>query len=411
MKNLFSFLTGYMKVCIQGGQTERFLNLCMARGIALWSLMGDPKKELVFFISVRHFFLLGPIRRKTRVKIHILEKHGLPFFFAYSRKRKAFFLGFLVFGILLFFLSGRIWNIHIEGNITNSTPEILEFLEEEGVLHGISKTSVNCSSVAAKIREKYPKTAWVAAKIQGTRLIITIKEGVFSDTDKTLDREPCNLVASEDGIIVDMVTRSGTPQTEPGKKCKKGQLLVMGRLDLHNDSQEIYQYKYVHADADIYIRRQIPYYAELPMKYEKAIPIEKEKRRFYIKAGSLYMEWGRPPKKNNDCIVEDFPLRITENFFLPVSFGKITDRKYKNQRFLRTEQEAKAAAFHILQQYEKKIMEKGVQIFSNNVKIEVDHLTCISRGTLEIIEKTGREVPIEKQEQPDLQLERTTENG
>ena len=53
-------------------------------------------------------------------------------------------------------------------------------------------------------------------------------------------------------------------------------------------------------------------------------------------------------------------------------------------------------------------MEKGVQIFSNNVKIEVDHLTCISRGTLEIIEKTGREVPIEKQEQPDLQLERSS---
>ena len=52
-------------------------------------------------------------------------------------------------------------------------------------------------------------------------------------------------------------------------------------------------------------------------------------------------------------------------------------------------------------------MEKGVQISANNVKREVDHETCISKGSLEIIEKTGREVPIERREQPE---ERTTEN-
>ena len=52
-------------------------------------------------------------------------------------------------------------------------------------------------------------------------------------------------------------------------------------------------------------------------------------------------------------------------------------------------------------------MEKGLQISANNVKIEVDHKTCISKGPLEIIEKTGREVPVEIQGQPE---ERTTEN-
>ena len=52
-------------------------------------------------------------------------------------------------------------------------------------------------------------------------------------------------------------------------------------------------------------------------------------------------------------------------------------------------------------------MENGLQISENNVKIEFDHKTCISKGSLEIIEKTGREVPVEIQEQPE---ERTTEN-
>lgn len=53
-------------------------------------------------------------------------------------------------------------------------------------------------------------------------------------------------------------------------------------------------------------------------------------------------------------------------------------------------------------------MEKGVQISANNVKIEVDHKTCISSGTLEIIEKIGRDTPVEILEDS---IERTTEDG
>ena len=53
-------------------------------------------------------------------------------------------------------------------------------------------------------------------------------------------------------------------------------------------------------------------------------------------------------------------------------------------------------------------MEKGVQISANNVKIEVDHKTCISSGRLEIIEKIGKDIPVEKLEDP---IERTTEDG
>ena len=59
-------------------------------------------------LQIRDFFRLAPIHRKTKVKIHILEKHGLPFFFYRSKKRKAFFLGLLLLCIgLLLFLSGR----------------------------------------------------------------------------------------------------------------------------------------------------------------------------------------------------------------------------------------------------------------------------------------------------------------
>ena len=52
-------------------------------------------------------------------------------------------------------------------------------------------------------------------------------------------------------------------------------------------------------------------------------------------------------------------------------------------------------------------MKKGFK-YLQIMLIEVDHKTCISKGFLEIIEKIGRETPVEIPEQP---AERTTEDG
>lgn len=407
MEKILRFLSGYVKIRVRGDQGERFLNLCRSRGVDMRQLSRREDGSLVCFLSVRHFFLLSSIHKKTKVQIHILEKHGLPFFFVRSKKRKAFFLGVLLCMILLFVFSGRIWNIHIEGNIQNSTPEILKFLEDQGVSHGIRKSQVNCGSIAAAVRQNYPEITWVSARIEGAKLILTVQEGIFVQEEEEKE-EPCSIVSDEAGLVVEMVTRTGVPQVKPGDEVKKGDILVLGRLDLKNDSQEVVRYEYVHADADIYIKRNISYYAELPMEYEREIPVGKETGGFYLKAGDWYLEWGGQAEEGRSRTVEEFPLRITENFVLPVSLGKISVKTYEKRKETYTDKEARAEAFKRLQEYEEKLMEKGVQISANNVKIEVDHKTCISSGRLEIIEKIGRDIPVEKLEDP---IERTTEDG
>ena len=407
LNTIIRYIQGYLLIQVTGYSPERFLNLCSRKQIYLWGL--EPKENSYeMFITIRGFRKLKPILKKTRTKVTILNRLGLPFFFHKYRKRKVFFFGILFCVIFIYVMSLFVWNIHIEGNRINTTPEILKFLEKQGISHGIPKKQVNCSSVASQIRERYPETAWVSAKIQGTRLIITVKEGNYQTIRSEGEPVPCSICAEGEGKIVKMITRSGVPLKKIGDTCKKGDILVLGRLELKNDAQEVFRYEYVHADADIYIKRKLPYYAELPMEYEKEIFFEKEKKGGFIKAGSLYLEWGAKPQKGWKRMTEEHPLRFTENFELPLSVGSVTLKQYKKKSVLRKEDEAKAEAFHILQKYEKKLMEKGVQIFANNVKIEVDHKNCISSGTLEIIEKIGKEVPVERME---LSKERTTENG
>ena len=407
MRKIGMFRPGHVEIRVCGKETERFLNLCRARKIVLYEIIREEDGSLRCVLLARDFRQLFPVRRKTGVRIHILKKNGLPFFLAKSRKRKAFFLGLFFCVILLAMFSGRIWNIHIDGNLKNTTPEILDFLQEEGIAHGMRRSEVDCSAIAAAVRENYSDIAWVSARIEGTQLILEIKEGSFpGDTEQ--EETPCSIEADEEGVIVKMITRTGVPQMKPGDICEKGELLVLGRLDIRNDSQEVIRYDYVHADADIYIKRNLSYYAELPVEYEETVLLDDKKTGFFVKAGDWYLEAAPGAEEDRILVQEEYPVHITENFVLPVSVGKISSRAYEIRQKTLTEKEAKAAALARLHKYEENLMEKGVQISSNNVKIEVDHETCVSRGTLEIIEKTGRQVPVEILEQP---VERTTEDG
>lgn len=408
MKERNRLRKGYVTVNIQGEQTERFLNLCRARNIRIWNLKRESESSLTGCLEVRDFFRLSPVHRKTRVKIHILEKHGLPFFFYRSKKRKAFFLGVLICVILLSFFSGRLWEIDVEGNVRNSTTEILGFLEQQGIEHGMAKDKIRCSEIAAKIRERYPDITWVSAQLDGTKLLLTVKEGIFVQNDEKKETSSCNIMAERDGEIVKMVTRAGIPVKKVGDTCQKGELLVSGILELKNDSQEVVRYEAVHADADIYIKRQKAYYHEIPMIYDADECTGAERKGFYLKLANIYLGVGERAKDNWYQMTEEKKLYLTRSFRLPVSIGYITQKQYKTVRKEYTEDEVRKLAWRTLQLHEEKLIQKGVQISANNVKIEIDHKTCISKGFLEIIEKIGEETPVEIPEQP---AERTTEDG
>ena len=406
MNRMPGLTKGCVKIKIQGEQTERFLNLCRNKGIFVKDIE-SIEEGVTCIVEMQDFFLLKGLRKKTGVKIHILEKKGLPFFLQRNKRRKIFLAGALFFIMMLSYLCGHLWNIQIEGNKRNSTQEILSFLNDRKIKPGIPRSSVNCGLIADAIREKYSDVAWVSVQLKGTVLFLTIKEGIFDEGEKEEDNKGYDLVADQEGVIVKMITRAGMPQVKKGDSCKKGDILISGRLELKNDNQEVAGYEYVHGDADIYVRSRLAYYKELPLEYEEEIFTGEEKKGHFLSLEHWYGEIGPGAAKGWYRTDQSFPVKVTDAFVLPVTWGRITWRHYTKKKVTRTEKEAKVCAWHDLQSYEEKLIEKGVQISSNNVKIYVDHKTCISKGSLEIIQKTGREAPTEILEQP---AERTAEN-
>ena len=398
-------IPGFVCLSVTGEQRERFLNLCRGRGMELKRIVLIGEKELQVTMQVRDFFRIGPLRRKTGVHIHILKKRGPLFFLLWCRLHKRLMAGLVMMLLVICFLSTRLWSIQIQGNIMNPTSQLLEFLEDQGISYGMKK--IHCHALAEAMRREFPEITWVSASLAGTKLSFEIREG-NTPPEESEEDAACSLFSEIDGVVERMVTRKGTPLVRTGDTVEKGQELVSGILNIIDDSQEVVRYEYVHADADIYIRHKVSYYDSFSRNTEKKILKGKEKKYFFLRIKNLFLDLSWAKKKNEDRVRTEYPFQVTEHFYLPLSAGIITAQEYTLRKETLTEKDAKKQAIFRLHNYEEKLIQKGVQISENNVKIEINYQDCVSSGTLTVTEKTGREAPTEKKTQP---KERTPEDG
>ena len=394
---LRKYLSGYVRVRVEGYSPERFFNLCNANGILIWGVeIHEQTYEM--FVSVKDYRKLRPFVRKTRTKIILLEKHGLPFFLYHFRKRKVFFCGMAACIVLVYVLSLFVWNIHIEGNITQKEEELLGYLETLGVEHGVFKSKIMCENIETSLRSQYPNILWVSAEMRGTRIIIQIKENTDEDIVSKIEvktEEPVSIAADVTGTIEKMVVRQGTPLVSEGDVVEKGQILVEGYYEIKNDAGEIVRYEGVPADADIDIVTTEKYKDSFSMKYE--VKEYTKKKRIGIQAtifDKTYKFIPKIPFKQYETFNITKKMHITENFYLPFILELNWFREYKpKQRIYTKEEAAELANFRYLNKY-KNILQKGVQIIEKDVKIDTNDKLCIVGGSVTLRVPVTTKVPV-----------------
>ena len=382
MNLLIRYCKGYVRVRLIGNMPERFLNLCAANQIFLWNLLSDEGSYLLS-MSIQDFRRLKPLCRKSGCTLHIVEKHGMPFFFYQNRKRKGFFIGIFLFAGLLYLLSCFIWNIHVDGNH-----------------HGIWKNRIVCQDISAEVRQAFPNITWVSTKIQGTQLIVEVKENVdgYQEQEEDLQEESaCDLIAEKAGTVVRIVTRSGIPKVSEGTVCEQGDVLVSGEIPIVDDSGETIRYEYVHADSDIYLMTRYYYYREFERNYVHREYEEETSDVPFLEIGDYRLNLDFFGEKSEKTVsYEDrHQLFLTENFALPVFYGTINRRAYKEKDQIYSEEECREIAKQQMGQYEKELEKIGVQISENNVKIEITDTACIAKGEFLVIEQAAKEAPCE----------------
>ena len=406
----FRYLKGYVRVRLKGYSPERFLNLCRARSIEIWDLRSSGL-TYEMNLGIRDFRKLKPLRKKARAHVEIIERHGLPFFLHRNRNRKMFPVGILLCVAFLYVMSLYIWNIHIEGKYSRTTDVILDYLETEHVVHGMKKSQVDCKEIQSMIRLEFPDIIWVSAEVKGTRLLIRVRENMDTGTEEALEEpaEKTDLAAARSGVVTSVLVRSGKALVQAGDEVEKGQLLVTGRLDIMSDYGEVTGYQYTAADADVYARTEYEYDDEFLLSHEERHFTGKKRYGFYLRLGNRRLAFEKKPGFSDYTTLQtEYPLRLTENFYLPLSFGTIFYEEYETYTENYTIEEARLLAETNLNGFLENLMEKGVQIVENNVKIEVGGSLCRASGTIAALEEIGEAVPTEILEDP-VQAERPEE--
>lgn len=385
MTGLLYYLKGTILVKLLSNTPERFLNICNANNIFLWDLYYD-NENYYFKISPNDYFKIKKILKKTASKTIIMKKTGLPFVMFMYRKHYCFLIGIGLAIMLLYTSSLFVWDISIEGNTMLTDDVLTDFLELQGIRHGMFINNISCNDIEKFLRNEYNDLTWVSAEINGTRLIIHVKEN-DEDYVEINNQEVCDLKATKDGVVVSIITRSGTPLVKEGDVVKAGDILVSGIVNVYDDYATVISKKFVRADADIFIKTVYNYEDVLKMKYTYKLYTGSQKEYAYIKIMNYQFKFGlEHGYENYEQITSDEQLRLNTNFFLPIHYGKIVCKEYGEEYADYTKEEGEKILSEHLNYFFEDMKEKGVQIIQNDVKMYNTGSEYTYKGTIEMIE-------------------------
>lgn len=395
MEGLFRYLGGYLLVELSGYSPERLLNFCSYHKIDLWDLVCVEGKYR-FYVRAGDFKQMVGFVRKSKSRLIVLEKHGLPFFLRRHRRRKLFVVGIGLCLFLLYLLSLRIWDIDFDGNSYFTDELLLETLSEQGYIAGMEKRVIVCDDLEMMLRETYPEITWVSAQIRGTRLLIQIRENTGILTVEPVDETPCDLVAACDGVIQEIITRSGTPLVAAGDTVEQGQVLVSGVVELYNDSKEKTGEHLVKADATILAAVESGYEDRFSLEHPIKLHTGRKRYRLHVWVFEQKLSldgniWGF---EVYDTTSEQGQLILGEDFSLPVRWQMDELEEYVESSALYSESEAKALAEAELARFLEGLEKEGAQIEKADVRTQMINGECVTLGTLSLVREIGEEAPI-----------------
>lgn len=400
MLRFFRLFFGYVTLEILGNNPHRFLNLCSKRGIKVWGIESKSGEKYQLNLLARDFFLLAPIARKSKMKVVLKQKIGLPFSMRRFRFRKAFLSGFLFCFGSLYCLSCFLWDIELYGNRMLTEEMLIAHLKEENIEYGTLIHNINIDEAERSLRDTFPYLVWVSFHIKGTRLIVEVRENTQMMSTKATDTrklDASDLLATRSGVVDSIITRQGMPQVKKGDEVKKGDKLISGVIPIMNDDETIRDYMLVKADGDVNIRTAFAYKKEIPFCYEKKEYTTREKVNLYCKIFRQSFVSGTLPKyEQYDIKTELKQAKLINEFYLPIYYGKIRYREYEQKEYRYSPNEISELLQKDFEKFCKSLLQKGVQIIGNNVKIKKNADKMCIEGNVFVIVQDGDSFPIEK---------------
>ena len=381
---LLEYVTGYVDIVIEGYYIEQFINICNTRQINLWNIKKENSIKVFASIQISDFRKLKQICKKTKCKIKIQNKKGLPFIIKKYKKRKFFFLFLLLIVLTIIILSNFIWNIEIEGETDIPKEEILELVKSEGLEIGKLKRTIDTKEIINKIRLERDDISWVGIEIEGTNATIKLvkadeKPEIINDSDY------CNIVADKNAMILKVSAQNGTPLVKEGDIVTNGDIIVAGWMEGKYTGKQ-----YVHAQAEVQAKVWYTTTEKVYLKETEKVETGQTENSYSVKINNFQINLPKslPKFQKYDTIEENKKLKLFSNFYLPFELVKYTYKEYKEEQVVHSIEEAKQIG---IDRAKESLQEKidGKEILDKQVKVRTEKDYIEVEVTYEVKENIG----------------------
>ena len=390
LKILVSYFIGYIRISIEGYYIERFINFCTNNKIMVWNLKKYNNVKLNLNICKNDFKDVIKIAKKTKCKIKIEKKKGLPFILYKYRKRKIFGILLVLIVSSILFSSNFIWNIEIEKEDGVSFDNIMEDLEENGLKIGQSKSTIDTKEIINKIRLKRTDIAWIGIELKGTNAIVKI---VKADEKPNIidENEYCNIVSDKTGIITKINAQNGIANVKEGDIIKEGTILINGWME-----GKYTGIRYVHAKGEI--QAKVWHTGNKRIFYNQKVKEEtgEEENKYSIKINNFKINLSKKLSKFEiyDTINTEKKFKIFSDFYLPISIEKTTYKQQQEKEIKYNPEEAKQMGIKQIEEELDNQIENKENIVNKNINVyEKDEYVDIY-VTYEVLENVGTEEKI-----------------
>jgi len=316
---------------------------------------------------------------------------GLFFIILKLRKRKWFLLGALLFIAAVYLMSSFIWSIEVVCLDEELKLSVADDLRRWGIREGIFKYGIDKELYIDRLMSEYRDLAWAEMEIRGSRLIINL---VKRELPPHLEENtPCDIIASKDGIIQEIIPLRGEALVAPGQTVSKGDVLITGRISLGQaEEADESNVLFVHAEGIVRARVWHQKAVKVPLVKLKKVPTGKIRKALvlHFRDHILDLHLGKIDYELYDREI------LKEVHLLPELMGgfKLSVVEYiemkTEKEFLGVEKASLEAEAQLLTELEELAKEKEITQRKMEFMLDSDEQAVIGSMIVEVIEDIGQ---------------------
>lgn len=228
MNRIEKFNNSYLKVKVEVVNSEKLMNYLLKNGAEISNVTKDNLYSVEMNIRVSDYHILKSGVKKLGGKFQVLDRRGLISAYPSLKRRKLFFVGIVLFFVLIFYLSRFIWNVSITTDKYLAPLEVRNLLKSYGIGIGTKKDSIDVIKIEEQLVKDIDEIMWVKVRIEGSNLEVKIVERQEPPAIKKVEYTG-DMVAGKRGVVDRVYATAGTPVAKGGDVVSEGDLLIKGQ--------------------------------------------------------------------------------------------------------------------------------------------------------------------------------------